>query len=180
MLESIPAWLKTVPEGHPAALFYKSQVKVKRQGPVEPVLISISLLRRIVYTKCMSLCFTKEAGTKEIPTSSYHEQRNDVSSKSESHESTEGKWQHREERDKGKLLTDWNSVILKTCSNIYFISLLWKTKPVYNYFKQAILTSGTKMSQSCGKNTILADKSQSIVCLCNQSWLLPRDWLVTL
>lgn len=42
----------------------------------------------------------QEAGTKEKPTSSYHDERNDVSSKSEFHESTEGKWQHRKERDK--------------------------------------------------------------------------------
>ncbi|MEQ2241689.1 hypothetical protein ILYODFUR_027946, partial [Ilyodon furcidens] len=40
------------------------------------------------------------AGPKEIPTSSNHEQRNDVSLKSESHKNTVGSWQHREEKDK--------------------------------------------------------------------------------
>ncbi|KAK5611770.1 hypothetical protein CRENBAI_010143 [Crenichthys baileyi] len=41
-----------------------------------------------------------EAGTKEIPTSSNREQRNDVSLKSESRKNTVGSWQHREEKDK--------------------------------------------------------------------------------
>ncbi|MED6238539.1 hypothetical protein ATANTOWER_024181 [Ataeniobius toweri] len=40
------------------------------------------------------------ARPKEIPTSSNHEQRNDVSLKSESHKNTVGSWQHREEKDK--------------------------------------------------------------------------------
>ncbi|MEQ2298780.1 hypothetical protein AMECASPLE_008888 [Ameca splendens] len=40
------------------------------------------------------------AGPKEIPTSSNHEQRNDVSLESESHKNTVGSWQHREEKVK--------------------------------------------------------------------------------
>lgn len=120
MLVIIPVWLKTVVERQPAALCYVLQVKVKTQGPVEPVLISTGLLRRIIYTKTMSLCLTKEAGTKEIPTSSNNEPRNNISSESESCENTEGEKQ-RKERDQGRLLTCFYrhlKSVLRTLKNV--------------------------------------------------------------